>query len=573
MRNRWLVLPQPESEKVEWLSQQLGFPKEIASLLIQRGVDTFDKTKVFFKPDLKENLHNPFLMKDMDKAVKRVAQAIENEENILIYGDYDVDGTTSVAMMYLFITSIYNKNNIDYYTPDRYEEGYGISYQVIDFAVENNFSLIIALDCGIKEVEKIEYASLHSIDFIICDHHLAGDKVPQAVAVLDPEQPGCQYPYKYLSGCGVGFKLIQALAQEFKIPDEQIFLYLDLVSVSIAADIVPITGENRILSMFGLKQLNTCPRTGLKVFISEEMKGHYSIESIVFGIAPKINAAGRMKHANNAVRLLISNNEAEARKIYSQVTELNTERRELDSDITHQAMERIKTSGQENSYSTVIYNRNWHKGVIGIVASRLAETYYRPTLVFTKGKNESLVASGRSVRGFDLYKALEASSDYIDQFGGHMYAAGLTIKKENFLLFKEKFESVVKNMIRESQRTPTIEIDEEISLDIIDHRFFRLIRYFMPFGPENMSPVFLARNINYAGNHLVMGKSKNHLKFTVFQNDIRKTFEALMFNANSKIISRLQRSVFDLVFSLEENYWQDKIFYQLKIRDIKFHEA
>lgn len=572
MQNRWLVLPMSGTQEVRQLSQQLGFPNEIASLLIQRGIDTFDKAKIFFKPDLKENLHNPFLMKNMDKAVKRIVQAIENEENILIYGDYDVDGTTAVAMMYLFITSIYDKN-VEYYTPDRYEEGYGISYQGVDFAIENNFSLVIALDCGIKEAEKIDYASRHGVDFIICDHHLAGEKVPQAVAVLDPEQPDCQYPYKYLSGCGVGFKLIQALAQEFKISDEQVYPYLDLVAVSIAADIVPITGENRILSMFGLKQLNTHPRIGLKVFISDETKGHYSIDNVVFGIAPKINAAGRMKHADNAVRLLISRNDAEARMIYSQITELNIERRELDSDITHQAMEEIKITGQEDAYSSIIYNRNWHKGVIGIVASRLAETYYRPTLVFTKGKNELLVASGRSVRGFNLYKALEASSEYIDQFGGHMYAAGLTIKKENFLPFKEKFESVVKNTIRESQRIPTIEIDEEILLDIIDHKFFRLVRYFEPFGPENMHPVFLARNVSYAGSHLIMGKDKNHMKFTLFQKDMRKIFEAVIFNiSSSKMISQLQQSVFDIVFSLEENYWQDKIFYRLKIRDIKFHE-
>ncbi|MDR2121497.1 MAG: single-stranded-DNA-specific exonuclease RecJ [Flavobacteriaceae bacterium] len=568
MRNRWLILPQPDSNKAQRLTEELRFPLEITNLLLQRNIDSFDKTKAFFKPSLKQ-LHDPFLMKDMDLAVERIIRAVEKNEKILIYGDYDVDGTTSVSMMYLFISSFHA--NIDYYIPDRYEEGYGISYESVDFASENNFSLVIALDCGIKEAEKVSYAKTKGVDFIICDHHLPDETLPEAAAILDPQRFDCEYPYKFLSGCGVGFKLIQAVSLKKQIPFEQIYSFLDFVAISIAADIVPVTGENRILTTFGLKQLLETPRVGLKVFIPKETRETFSVNNIVFGIAPKINAAGRISHASNAVKLLIAQNEIEARKIYSQINELNNERKELDANITSEAIQEIIKTGQTKTYSTIVYNQKWHKGVIGIVASRLIEEYYRPTLVFTEGKNKDLVASARSVIGFDIYKALSASSEYLEQFGGHMYAAGLSIKKENFLPFKEKFESVVKGTIKESQRIPTIEIDEEIPLNIINKRFFRLINYFEPFGPGNMHPVFLTRKVYFGGSYTLMGKDRTHLKMMVFQDDIKNSFEAIAFKMGH-LLPKFEKYPFDMVFTLYENYWQGKTFYQLQIRDVKFYE-
>ncbi len=568
MQNRWLILPQPDHTKAQKLAEELGFPVQITHLLLQRNIDSFEKVRDFFKPSL-EHLHDPFLMKDMDIAVNRIIKAMENREKILVYGDYDVDGTTSVAMMYLFISSLYE--NTGYYIPDRYEEGYGISYAGVDYAFENGFSLVISLDCGIKEAGKVSYAKEKGIDFIICDHHLPDEIIPEAVAILDPQRPDCEYPYKFLSGCGVGFKLIQALSLKLQIPFEKIYPFLDLVAISIAADIVPVTGENRILTTFGLKQLIENPRVGLKVFIPKETRETFSVNNVVFGIAPKINAAGRISHARNAVELLIAQNDIEARKIYSQINELNNERRELDANITSEAIQEIIRTGQIKTYSTVVFNRNWHKGVIGIVAARLIEEYYRPTLVFTEGKNKDLVASARSVVGFDIYKALEASSEYLDQFGGHMYAAGLSLKKENFLPFKEKFESIVKQTIKDNQRTPTIEIDEEIFLDLINSRFFKLIKYFEPFGPGNMHPVFLAKNVYFGGNYTLMGKDKSHLKMMVFQNDIRNSFEAIAFKMGH-LLPKFEKYSFDMVFTLYENYWQGKTFYQLQIRDVKFHE-
>lgn len=568
MQNRWLILPQSNKEKALQLANKLNFPVEITNLLIQRGIDTFEKTKDFFKPSL-SYLHDPFLMADMDKAVQRITQAIDNKENILIYGDYDVDGTTSVALLYLFLHSFYK--NVNFYIPDRYEEGYGISFKGVDFAEAHGHTLIIALDCGIKENEKISYAKNKGIDFIICDHHLPDDNIPEASAVLDPQRSDCNYPYKYLSGCGVGFKLIQALATKVNITEEEVFSYLDLVAISIAADIVPLTGENRILTAFGLKTLINNPRTGLKVFLPKEIRETFSVSNVVFSIAPKINAAGRISHAKNAVSLLISQNEIEARKIYSQVNELNNERRELDANITTEALLEITKTGQTNSYSTVVFNKNWHKGVIGIVASRLTEEYYRPTLVFTEGKNNDLVASARSVPGFDIYTALKNCSEYLEQFGGHMYAAGLSVKKENFLPFKEKFELTVKETIKENQRIPTIEIDEEISLKSINKRFFKLIKYFEPFGPGNMRPVFLSKKIFFSGNYTLMGKDKSHIKMIVFQDDINNSFEAVAFKM-AHLLPKFEKYPFDMVYTLYENYWQGKTFYQLQIKDVKFIE-
>lgn len=566
MQNRWSILAQSDEKEIDTLYSELKISRNIIKLLLQRKINSIQKARLFFRPTL-NNLHNPFLMKDMDKAVNRILQAIENNENILIYGDYDVDGTTAVSAVYLFLFSYYNK--VSYYIPDRYEEGYGISFQGIDYAKDNNISLIIALDCGIKELDKVEYANKKNIDFIICDHHLPGEKIPDAIAVLDPQRTDCNYPYKFLSGCGVGFKLIQALAEKLNLPQEKVFDYLDLVAVSIAADIVPITGENRILSIFGLKKLNEDPRLGLKVFTSEQTKGTYNISSIVFSIAPKINAAGRITHASDSVRLLTSQNEPEARKIYSSINQINTHRRELDNSITESALKEIKSSGQINNYSTVIYNPEWHKGVIGIVASRLIETYYRPTLVFTKGKENELVASARSVFGYDIYKALENCVEYLDKFGGHMYAAGLTLKKKNFSKFKMKFEETVKNTISENQRIPTIEIDQEIDFSELTEKFFRLIFRMEPFGPENMNPVFLTKNVQYAGNGTLkkIGEDKSHLKLDVFQG--KSIIPAIAFGKGD-LFEKIEHSLFDLVYSLDKNIWQGRTYYKINIKDIRF---
>ncbi|TWP30878.1 single-stranded-DNA-specific exonuclease RecJ [Apibacter muscae] len=568
MQNRWVLRSKSDKDQINTLAEELNFPVEIACLLLQRKIDTFDKTKLFFKPSLDE-LHDPFLMKDMEIATERILLAIEKKEKILIYGDYDVDGTTSVAMFYMFLHSFYEK--VEYYIPDRYQEGYGVSYQGVDYAIENNFSLIITLDCGIKEVEKVLYAKENQIDFIVCDHHLPGEILPPAVANLDPQRPDCEYPCKHLSGCGVGFKLMQALSQKKNISSPDIYSYLDLVAISIAADIVPLIEENRILTYFGLRQLIEKPRVGLKFFLPKEVRETFSVSNIVFGIAPKINAAGRISHAHNAVELLISQNEIEARRIYSQINELNNERRELDANITTEAILEIKKTGQTENYSTVVYNKNWHKGVIGIVASRLIEEYYRPTLVFTEGKNDDLVASARSVVGFDIYSALERTSEYLEQFGGHMYAAGLTLKKENFIPFKEKFETIVKETIKENQRTPVIEIDEEISLKSINKRFFKLIHYFEPFGPGNLRPVFLAKNVSFGGYFTLMGREKEHLKMTVFQDNLKNSFEVIAFKMGH-LIHKFEKYPFDMVFSLYENFWQGKTFYQLQIKDVLFKE-
>jgi len=440
---RWTLLPKPEKEKVDHLAQSLGVEPFVATLLVQRGIETFEEAKKFFRPSL-EDLHNPYLMKDMDKAVVRIEKAIENQENILIYGDYDVDGTTSVALLSSYLKTYYP--NVATYIPDRYDEGYGISYQGIDFAEDNGFSLIIALDCGIKAIEKVAYASEKGIDFIICDHHRPGGEIPKAVAVLDPKRDDCEYPYKELCGCGVGFKLIQALAQNRGQKTEDLLLYLDLVATAIGADIVPITGENRILAHFGLKVINANPRTGFKAILKQVKKETLTITDVVFIIAPRINAAGRMKHGNHAVTLLTETDINKAAEYAVEIEAFNTERKETDQQITEEALRQIIENKEENRMTTVVYKDSWHKGVIGIVASRLTETYYRPTLVFTKN-GDTLAASARSVKGFDVYNALEGCSEYIEQFGGHKYAAGLTLFEKDFENFKKTFEKVVSETI------------------------------------------------------------------------------------------------------------------------------
>jgi len=565
MENRWIVQPRGNEDKINFLINELAIPKIIASLLVQRGVDTFESARKFFRPSLSD-LYDPYLMKDMDKAVERILKAVSNEENILVYGDYDVDGTTSVSMMYLFLSSFYS--NVSYYIPDRYNEGYGISIEGVDYASDNNFSLIISLDCGVKANMQVDYAKEKKIDFIICDHHLPGEELPKAVALLDPQRLDCKYPYKYLSGCGVGFKLIQALAPEFNIAQEDVFLYLDLVAVSIAADIVPVTDENKTMAHFGIQKLRTNPRIGLKVMIPEEKKSLLSITDIVFQIAPKINAAGRIEHATRAVELLISNNEMNARGFIFNINELNTQRKELDSTITESALKQVVESGQVENYSTIVYNPQWHKGVIGIVASRLTEVYYKPTLVLTKGKDNELVASARSVKNFDVYAMIEKCSEYLTKYGGHMFAAGFSLKEENYDDFRIKFENEVKKTITKTQTIPSIEIDQETEFEELTSKIYRLVNQMEPFGPENMKPVFLTKNVLFAGNQKLMGKQNEHLRLQVYKN--KTVFDVTAFGMGH-LVKKFKKYPFDLVYQLDENHWQGKIYYRLMVKDVKFY--
>ncbi|MGI9526874.1 MAG: single-stranded-DNA-specific exonuclease RecJ [Weeksellaceae bacterium] len=568
MTTRWLVKPKPKQENIETLKDALGVSEIIAHLLLQRGITDFDTAKMFFRPNL-DQLHDPYLMRDMDVAVERVVKAVENGEHIMIYGDYDVDGTTSVALMYSYLHQY--TENITFYIPDRYKEGYGISKTGIDYAEDNGVSLIIALDCGIKAIDKVAYANQKNIDFIICDHHLPSDELPKAIAVLDPKRLDCDYPFEGLSGCGVGFKLIQALAPHFKTTEEELFPYLDLVAVSIAADIVPLVGENRILTHYGLKQLNTQPRLGLSMLIPKESMGHVDVSKIVFAIAPKINAAGRIKLATDAVRLLIAENEITARKYVSEIMSLNIQRKTIDAEITESAIEQIIASEDAHKTSTVVYNPDWHKGVIGIVASRLTEVFYRPTVVFTKGEDGDLVASVRSVKGFDVYEAISACSDLLDRYGGHMYAAGLSMKEVNLPAFKRKFEQTVSENIKITQQTPTVEIDAVLTFDQINAKFLRILKQFQPFGPGNLAPQFLTKNVYSAGNERTMGKNNEHLKFNVFHPKIRKVFSVIAFGKGD-LKKRIQSEPFDMVYQIEENIWQGKSHLQLRIVDIRFHE-
>ncbi len=558
---RWNLKTQPNKTAVEHLAKALTINENLAKILVQRGITTFDEAKDFFRPSL-ANLHDPFLMKGMDKAVKRINLAIQNNEKILIYGDYDVDGTTAVSLVYSFLKSSYK--NVATYIPDRYKEGYGISYQGIDFAKDNEFSLIIALDCGIKAIEKVAYANEQKIDFIICDHHTPGAQVPDAVAILNPKQKDCNYPYKELCGCGVGFKLIQALSEDKKI--EELVPYLDLVAIATAADIVPITGENRVLTFHGLKVINTDVRNGIRAIIDQAKREIKTITDVVFTIAPRINAAGRIKHANYAVELLTEENLTIAKGIAQEIEEFNTYRKELDKGITVEALQQIQEHNEEHNFTTVVYNENWHKGVIGIVASRLIETYYKPTLVFTKS-GDKLAASARSVKGFSVYDALEQCQEYIEQFGGHKYAAGLTILPENYQKFKNKFEEVVKNTITEEQRTPEISVDIPLDLEDITPKFYRILKQMAPFGPQNMRPVFVSKSLNDKDFARKIGKEQEHLKLNVYQKDKQHSFDAIGFGLADKIDQ--VKEPFDATFIIDENNWNGNTSLQLVLKDIK----
>lgn len=568
---RWTLKPKPNPEIVKQLQQSLNVDEAIATLLVQRGIETFEDAKHFFRPSL-EHLHNPYLMKDMDKAVTRILQAIEDGENILVYGDYDVDGTTSVALMSSYLKT--KTANVATYIPDRYDEGYGVSYKGIDFADDNDFSLIVALDCGIKAIDKIDYAKEKGIDFIICDHHRPGNQVPNAVAVLDPKQEDCNYPYKELCGCGVGFKLIQAIAEKFSETLNDLIPYLDLVATAIGADIVPITGENRVLAYFGLQVINTQPRAGFKAIINQIKKDSLTITDVVFIIAPRINAAGRMKHGQYAVDLLTENDLQTAIQYAEEIEAFNTDRREADQSITQEALELIKSENEENRLTTVVYQDHWHKGVIGIVASRLIETYYRPTLVFTKS-GDKLAASARSVSGFDVYNALQGCAEHIEQFGGHKYAAGLTLKEENYEAFKQAFEDEVSKTIDKNLLTPEIKVDMQIDLAEIDDKFWRIIKQFAPFGPGNMTPIFMTDNLKDTGYGKCVGEDKTHLRFTATQSNLvtersrSPKFVCIGFNLGEKLELIKDNQPFSAVYSVDENHWQGNVSLQLKIRDIK----
>ncbi|WP_115122983.1 single-stranded-DNA-specific exonuclease RecJ [Marinirhabdus gelatinilytica] len=561
---RWTLKPKPSEEKTTQLSQTLGVNAIIASLLIQRGIETFEDAKKFFRPSL-DGLHDPYLMKDMDKAVQRIGKAIAGGENILVYGDYDVDGTTSVALLSSYLKSYYP--NVATYIPDRYEEGYGVSYQGIDFAHDNDFSLIIALDCGVKAIEKVAYASEKNIDFIICDHHRPGVEIPKAVAVLDPKRDDCEYPYKELCGCGVGFKLIQALAKNRNQTIEDLVLYLDLVATAIGADIVPITGENRILAYFGLKVINSNPRTGFKAILKQVKKTELTITDVVFIIAPRINAAGRMKHGNHAVTLLTETDINRAAVWAGEIEEFNTQRRDTDKLITEEALLQISEKKEEDRTTTVVYNENWHKGVIGIVASRLTETYYRPTLVFTKS-GEKLAASARSVRGFDVYNALEACQEHIEQFGGHKYAAGLTLLEEDYQKFKDEFEKVVAQTIDPKLLKPELELDAEIDLADITPKFYRILKQFAPFGPGNRRPVFMSQHLKDVGLGKCVGEDKSHLRVVVKQGNSAQ-FTGIGFGMAAKQGIACKGQPFKAAYVIDENEWQGHVSLQLRLKDIK----
>jgi len=560
---RWTFKTAPNKKKVDQLSNDLSIDPILASLLVQRNIDSFKKAKEFFRPSL-EDLHDPFLLKDMDRAVSRIEKAIIDNENILIYGDYDVDGTTSVSLVSSYLKTI--TNHIATYIPDRYDEGYGISYQGIDFASDNNFSLIIALDCGIKAIEKVNYATQKNVDFIICDHHKPGDEIPKALAVLNPKRVDCTYPYKELCGCGVGFKLVHALASRRGQTIEDIQQYLDLVATAIAADIVPITGENRILTYYGLEVINSNPRNGIKAIIHQINKKKLTITDVVFIIAPRINAAGRIKHGNYAVELLTEMNYEAALDFAASIEKFNLERKELDKKITHEALQQIESANEKEKFSTVVYSENWHKGVIGIVASRLIESFYRPTLVFTKSGNK-LAASARSVRGFDVYEALNECSEFIEQFGGHKYAAGLTLDPKNYSAFKNKFEEVVKATIDKKLLIPEITIDLELELSEITPKFFRILQQMGPFGPQNMKPVFKTTSVRDNGYGKTVGADKSHLKLSIIDGADKKTYNAIGFGLGNKIKSI--KGDFDIAYSLDENEWKGNTSIQLILKDLK----
>ena len=565
MNKRWLTKERPANQQIEELSQAININSLLASILVQRGITDFETARNFFRPTL-EHLHNPFLMKGMERAVQRLKKAIDSKEKILIYGDYDVDGTTSVALVYSYLNKFYH--NCEVYIPDRYAEGYGISLAGIEYAEQNNFALIIALDCGIKSAELVDLATLKGIDFIICDHHLPDDDIPKAIAVLDPKQENCEYPYQELSGCGLGFKFMQGFAQKYR-DERELHEYLDLVAVSIASDIVPITGENRILAYYGLIKLNENPSPGLKALKEiAGIKSDLDISGIVFTLGPRINAAGRVAHALGAVELLVSQTELDANTLAERLNLKNEIRKQFDLDITGEALTMIE--GNEvlrTAKSTVLFKNTWHKGVIGIVAARCVEKYYRPTVILTESNNK-ITGSARSVSGFDLYSAILECSDLLEKFGGHKYAAGLTLDMNNLELFQQKFERVVSSTITEAMLTPVVEIDTPIHFDLIAPKFLNILKQMAPFGPGNPRPLFEAANV-YVFNSLSSFKDK-HVRFLAKQRNNENIFQVVGFDMAEYYNQLASGDYFKMAFTIEENTFNGSTSIQLRIKDIKF---
>ena len=562
-----------DAENVRQLSSELGVDPVLAELLVQRDVRTFEQARAFFRPNLND-LHDPFLMQDMDKAVERVRHAVVTGEKILVYGDYDVDGTTAVSLVYSFLRRL--TRHIDFYIPERYDEGYGVSYKGIDWAAESGFSLIITLDCGIKANEKVDYAKAKGIDMIICDHHLPENDLPKAVAVLDPKREDCNYPFDDLSGCGVGFKLVQAYSQRYDIPFDTLIPLLDLLVVSIASDLVSVTGENRILAHFGLKQLNVSPREGLLAMIqlSGLEPNHLTIDDIVFKIGPRINAAGRMESGRMAVELLTAQDADEAVRIGTEINEHNNERKNIDRRITQEALEMVRSGNCLScANATIVYNPQWHKGVVGIVASRLVEAFYKPTIVFTMSQGGLVTGSARSVHGFDLYDAIESCSDLLENFGGHLYAAGLTLKEENLPAFCERIEKAISGTIIPAMQTPVVDIDAKLNFSQITPKFLRILKQFQPFGPGNSAPVFLTENVYDNGMGRKVGAEGGHLKLELIQESHPyHHISAIAFNMAGFFEHIKAGNPIDVCYSIVENYYRGTANTQLRVKDLRGRE-
>lgn len=569
---KWILKEQADPSKVERLSAEVGIDKVLAELLVKRGVETFEDARAFFRPSLSD-LHDPFLMKDMAVAVERLHKAISSGERILVYGDYDVDGTTAVALVYSFIQRF--TENVDFYIPDRYDEGYGVSYKGLDWAAEGGFKLIITLDCGIKAIDKVEYARSKGMEVIICDHHLPEESLPKAVAVLDPKREDCEYPFDDLSGCGVGFKLVQAYSQKYGIPFESLIPLLDLLVVSISSDLVTMVGENRVLSHFGLKQLNENPCKGLLAMIelSNLEPGHISIDDIVFKIGPRINAAGRMESGRLAVELLKATDTQTAMFIGEKINENNNDRKNIDREITQEALEMVQGGrclASENV--TIVYNPQWNKGVVGIVASRLVEAYYKPTIVLTKS-NGFVNGSARSVAGFDLYEAIESCADLLENFGGHVYAAGLTLKEENLPEFSRRMDAFVAGKITEEMLTPIVDVDAKLDFAQITPKFFRILKQFQPFGPGNNNPIFVTENVYDAGSGRKVGAGGVHLKLDLIQeSQPYHQIPAIAFNMADLYDYIREGNPFDVCYAIVENYYRGNSSIQLRVRDMRERE-
>lgn len=562
----WIQQHIPDDSAAEALAKDLNIGKDLVTLLMNRGVRNFQEAKDFFRPDFNQ-LHDPFLMNGMEVAVNRIQQALDQKEKILIYGDYDVDGTTAVALVYKFISKLHRHTG--FYIPDRYSEGYGISFQGVDFAAENGYKLIIALDCGIKSIDKVAYAKTKDIEFIICDHHLPGEEIPEATSILNPKQPGCIYPFKELPGCGIGFKLCQAIAIHKNIPFSELEEYLDLVAVAISADIVPITGENRVLTYFGLQKLKANPNKGLKALLEFYFdKPFYEVSDLVFSIGPRINAAGRMAHGKESVELMTADCEDAARIIAESINKRNTDRRDVDQNITREALEMLNNNPETGERSsTLVFQPEWHKGVVGIVASRLIEKYYRPTIVLCES-NGKASGSARSVEGFDLYQAIEACSDLLEQFGGHTHAAGMTLPLENVELFRKRFEEEVSKRIRPEMLVESLKYDTELSFTRINHAFMNILKQMAPFGPGNMNPIFRSNNVWDTGRAKIVGN--NHLQMWLTQDQTRKPLKAIAFGQGDHLEKVSSGQSFDLLYAVEENFWEGKTYLQLMVKDLKF---